>query len=369
MERYPLNARFSDRRTGGNSLNKVVVSGKDNGWLANVYRLIDPERAELVPHIPDENGVASFDFVVITDETQPHCEGSRIDLHNFITRHYNFEIYRALASLHAINEKTRCFVTGLSYAEVGIDADELPFPSVNLAVSSQDLFYDFEFAKHLFSVSEFASNMRYALICLAYYSFEYDASKSSSVGSRTLMYYPFLKTLHHFVVDSISEFNDFEEQAQKVFRENYMTVLYDILRERDESWWPRMVNGKLNDRKIREAEEQAKRDSAKDYPITVKENVNILTEYVDFLQKRNVEPVLFVCPTLGCYRNFFSNRLKNEFLDITNRISGQYGIQLVDCFDSNLFGESDFYDATHLNANGAKKFTKILRDRVWAPRA
>lgn len=363
------------------TLKKIVVAGI-NDLSTNITNLIDPQRSEVTGFLtntaPSVDSVKPdsvvthqelpnlrYDYLIATDgETQLPSDKSIINLDNFVSNHYNFEIYRALASLQTIDQSIRCFVTGLSYAEVGIDVNELPFSSINLAASSQDLFYDFQLAKYMFSTSEFASNIRYALIGLAYYSFQYDLSKSS-VGSRSLMYYPFLRTLHHFQADrNLDELRKFEEQIAGIFRRDYLTELFNVLRKRDESWWPRMVNGRLNERKIEEAKEQAEEDSKKDYPLTVQENIRILTDYIEVLKIRDIEPILVVCPTRKYYNEFLSSRIKNEFHQITHYICETYDVHLIDYFDSGLFGDDDFYDPTHLSMHGAKRFTKMLRDQL-----
>ena len=38
--------------------------------------------------------------------------------------------------------------------------------------------------------------------------------------------------------------------------------------------------------------------------------------------------------------------------------------QLIDLFESDLFNKDDFYDYEHLNLNGAKKITKLIRDEI-----
>ena len=356
---------------GTNDLAHNITNLIDLGTSEVVAYLINPEISDDAKAYPvvtyRELPNLEHDYVIVTDGGDQLPLGQPIiDLRTFISTYYNFEIYRAIAAIKTVDRSTRGFVTGLSYAEVGIDADELPFPLINLAVSSQDLFYDFQFAKYLFSTSEWASNIRYALISLAYYSFHYDLSRSS-IGSRSLMYYPFVRTLHHFDAGrELDLLHEFEEKIEGVFRSDYLTELFHILKKRDESWWVRMVNGRLNERKIKAAREQAQKDSRKNYPLTVKENIQILTDYIRLLKRYDVEPTLVVCPAQIYYNQFLSARIKNEFYQIAQQICTTHDVPLLDYFDSDLFRDEDFYDPTHLNSQGAKKFTRMLRNHWWS---
>ena len=107
---------------------------------------------------------------------------------------------------------------------------------------------------------------------------------------------------------------------------------------------------------------QAQIDGNKNYPKTVQENINILKEYLNLLKNENIKPIIIICPVTKYYSDYFPQRLKNEFLSIINKLQNEYEFEIIDCFESSDYNESDFYDVSRLNEKGAFKFAKYLED-------
>ncbi|CDM68815.1 hypothetical protein CM240_1657 [Clostridium bornimense] len=64
------------------------------------------------------------------------------------------------------------------------------------------------------------------------------------------------------------------------------------------------------------------------------------------------------------YTKYFSERIENEFFSIINEIGKLYDFQYIDYFRSELFTDDDFVDVSHLNGDGATKFTKVLNSMI-----
>ena len=70
--------------------------------------------------------------------------------------------------------KYKILITGVSHAFRGTDISCYELPAVSCAMSSQDLYYDYQFAKKMFNMS--GSAFKYAVIGLAPFSFQSDES-------------------------------------------------------------------------------------------------------------------------------------------------------------------------------------------------
>lgn len=71
-----------------------------------------------------------------------------------------------------------------------------------------------------------------------------------------------------------------------------------------------------------------------------------------------------IFPASKYYTKYFSERIENEFRSIINEIGKLYDFQYIDYFRSELFTDDDFVDVSHLNGDGAEKFTKILNNLI-----
>lgn len=89
--------------------------------------------------------------------------------------------------------KYKIFATGISHAKNGIDVYQFDMPTLNLAVSSQDLYYDYLFAKKLLEIENVS--FKYAIIGLCPFSLHYDESHR---GGGTILnnFIFYLITLH-----------------------------------------------------------------------------------------------------------------------------------------------------------------------------
>ena len=78
------------------------------------------------------------------------------------------------------------FATGISYMMAGLSVDDMPLGfGVNLAASSQDIYYSLEIAKRVLLQNP---KVRYAFIGLSPYSFSYSLRDSFSTSSMSTIY-------------------------------------------------------------------------------------------------------------------------------------------------------------------------------------
>lgn len=315
---------------------------------------------------PDRIVEFEYDYIVIASQ---YCDDIYTQLINLgvskekILKMWNlnlsmFSDYSYKIDRFISKSNVEVLVTGLSYTYYGIDENKFIKNTFDFSNSGQDLFYDFKTIKYLNeNYADKIKSIKYAIIGLSYYSFQYDMSLSSYSKDRVLNYYNILKEGHNFkdVQNYIIEFNINKNIADKVFKKN-IRGHYEFNYEES--------NLKENDNKHIQGKEQAEKDCKKNYPATVQENTYIFEEYLKLLQQNNIKPIVVVFPASKYYIKYFSPKIEKEFNDIINESSKKYKFQYFDYFRSDRFDDNDFYDVSHLNLVGAKKITMILNDVI-----
>lgn len=89
-----------------------------------------------------------------------------------------------------------------------------------------------------------------------------------------------------------------------------------------------------------------------------------LKDFIVFLQEHNIKPILFSSPTYSVYNQYLDTNVTNRNTADITEISQVYNIPYWNYINSDKFTLADFYDGDHLNKEGAKKFTKMLSDRL-----
>lgn len=251
-------------------------------------------------------------------------------------------------------------ITGLSYAQ-GIQTENLKLKTMNFALPSQDLFFDYCIAKYFLNVKKDKfQNVRKVIIGLSYYSFEYDLLKSSQhiLVLRYNKYMPEIKN----IVASISKEKLIQYQniilKYENFDKKYKTLNKIIAKTQINEYVTRELQITKTDRK-----RIAELHSNKNYPKTVHENRLILEEYLQLLQQNNISAIVVVHPQHKDYRKYFSNRISLQFHNIIMEMQEKYDFELIDYYSSNLFDDDDYFDTHHLG-RGREKFSKILNEII-----
>ncbi|WP_244834818.1 DUF1574 domain-containing protein [Clostridium sp. BJN0001] len=309
-----------------------------------------------------------YDYVIIASQYNDIIYNQLINLgvdikkifqHNiFFMSIWNDICYRMKTIENMNKDELNLIITGISYAQKGIKTDKLRKKSFSLACFSQDLFYDYTQVKWIINnLSDNIQNLKYVIIGLSYYSFEYDMSLSSQ-KYRTLLYYDAIKESHHLKnTDYLLEGMNITKKIAK----NIFSYDKDGRLDKIDFMFTKKRIYLLSDEK---GKEQAERDCNKNYPETVKENTKIFKDYLTLLKDNNIKPIVVVFPVSKYYSKYFSRRVKNEFENILNEVRKDYDFQLIDYFDSDEFTDDDFYDVSHLNNDGALKFTEILNNII-----
>ncbi|HBT63162.1 MAG TPA: hypothetical protein DEB10_00680 [Ruminococcaceae bacterium] len=365
-------------------LKKAVVLGVDH-CSTDIEKLVDTDKCRLAAFFssnPEQcgkniNGIPIFgveelpffqyDYLIKTQSVYHDDlaseEHSVIELSEYLT-YYENKIHMIYSSYLSRKSPIDGFITGLSYAEVGIDPTYLNGDVLNAAVSSQDLYYDYLWAEMFVHDQRINSGIKYALIGMCYYSFEYELIKSR-YKNRACFYYPVFRSFRdQSDQEKINKYKSFEQLASEIFVKDYPIHLYHLFRGLYQPAFDEMTSRFMDNEEIRQGKAQAERDCNKDYPDTVRNNTRILRKYLSLLKSKNIIPVIVVCPTSSHYSGHFSQRLKDEFYSIINSLKSEFDLFILDYFDCIEFFDRDFYDCSHLNQAGAQKFSKMLNKRL-----
>lgn len=324
------------------------------GYITNEKNSKNDKKVIQIDNIKNYN----YDFIMILDENDENKifqELKNKEIKNNIYFYSNFKIsviegfdYR-IRKLLCKND-IEMIITGSSYAEVGIKAEKLNKNAVNFAFSSQDLYYDYEVANYLLRYNNVKNSVRYAIIGVSYYCFDYDMSQSIA-KYRIHRYKGYMQDFH----------NNNDENGiniAKVFYEKSsgMKEYYEL-----NKWKEKTIVKYKNE----EQDYIAKKNSTMDYDLTRKENIDIFYKYLSLLKSKDIKPIIVICPTSKYYYQYFNDcHQKNKFYKILNSFKKDFDFQVIDYFNSNLFEDNDFWDYGHLNGKGAEKFTEILNSEI-----
>lgn len=274
---------------------------------------------------------------------------SKVEQANFFEQDF---LGKRLEAFESSKMKPELIITGISYHNDGVDAQAFKVPAFNFALRGQDLFYDLQIVKYLYKIYDM-SNLKYAIIGLSYYSFEYDMSKSS-IAWEAIRYYPVLNNLHNLIdlkyCESYYKDKEAEINFLKIISQN-VEQIFDI------------NNVELLNES--QAEALAKVDYNKKYPNTVWENKQILSEYIDFLEERKVKPIFLIMPAMECYAIHVKEHAKENFYKNLYAVLAGRQYQILDCF-TDFYPREYYYHVNHFNKKGANVFTKKLNeDILW----
>lgn len=266
---------------------------------------------------------------------------------------WNFNVKRRLQYYHEHAQEFEMFATGISPAWNGLDVTKFKRKLINLARPSQDLYYDFNIAKHII-LHEERHNIRCALIGLAPYSFHYSLSKVFSYRVLLLQYLIAFNDIHDFFVPL--------DVYKTLFNPEYLARKLPLLSAKKIDIAGCKLKGILDKQAL------AKNTNTWVnlwYPKTRDENVKILDDYLTLCEQNNVRPIIFRVRVTKKYMANFNQQIRDEF----DRIIEQALIKhptasFFDGWQLRDFNYMDFNDHAHLNVQGAAKFSAYLNDFI-----
>jgi glycosyltransferase involved in cell wall biosynthesis len=241
-------------------------------------------------------------------------------------------------------------VTGMSYAEVGIDEKVFAENTFNFALASQDIFYDYQVLKYVLQFKNIKNSLKHVILNLAYFAFDYDMSRKIS-RNRVHRYFDYFNTTNNNN-DVLSVKLLDAEYVKKMDRNSYIKMTHKKLKN------------KMDKSTMKQTKNYARYHSNMKHDSIAKENKKIFKKYLDLLKKHDINPTIVVFPVTNYYYDNFSYAMKKRFYKVINEFKEEYNFRVLDYFDTDLLEYKHFWDGSHLNKDGANKFSKILRKEI-----
>lgn len=279
------------------------------------------------------------------------------------------------------NRSYEGMILGISHAEVGIIPELLGDNFVNLAVSSQDIYYNYKTLEYCVDkYYDKVKNLKYLIIDMFDYTyFNYDVSKSRTIVS----YYSYrgFNLDKHNIDDNHNVNYTHETVLQFLFNQEYKHVdtkkldiwvkLFGNIHERD-NYKGYSVSDNIKNRNAIVTDEEVN-SNKEDNPIVVKrfkdtitENKDIFVKLLELAYKINPD-MKILCILMPRYHKVQekSKELylpwKKEFYDIMELIGQKYRIKFIDMKEDDISFRREYYkDVSHLNYLGAIAYSKKL---------
>jgi hypothetical protein len=368
----------------------ILVFGTGKAaWIAT--SIIDPSKAKVIAFIdnnserhggcfqgktivaPNEICHYPYDYIVIAsfynEEIARQLMEMGIDRQVLLKDLKSFLLYYKLSDFSASGKRHLGFITGKSYANYGIDTTLLKNNFFNFSFGSQDLYHDFRIVNKLHhSYPEITRHLKYALIVLEYYSFDFDLSKTRDYCR--MFYRPILEPPTDVPeVEGIAfeDWTAFDRIAGNLFVDDYLNRICSMSKKVCESTFNQSRLEKIDSKAIEAFFLDGviyRKEFNKNFPDTVLKNKTILKKYLNLLERLGIRPLVVICPQ-RYVREIIDPAMKNRFYEILHEIVNSRHLPIFDYFSSDLFTDDDYFDPVHLNSLGARKLTALLnRDAI-----
>lgn len=292
---------------------------------------------------------------------------------------FTYDRLYLIAKLNKIKrEQSKILLTGSSYTMVGLLEDKMPYPSSNVAVNAQDLYYSLLSVKEAIKLSQ---NLDTIVISFAYYFFFSNMALNPSdymLSVLSKVNYPVYNTLHGYkgkilplytkssanpICEAIVDLESVRDRYHEAIKRDLENMAY--YNEIN----VRPSGGMLSYNFLEKSDEQnyasAKiRAEAHNSSFDIDKgmnNCNLLDKFLENMEEINKKVILFVPPTTKFYKKSVSSEMIGVYNKLVMDIVSKYSCcTFIDLFNSDKFDESDFQDYDHLNIKGASKLSEII---------
>jgi hypothetical protein len=238
-------------------------------------------------------------------------------------------------------------ILGSSHATLGVVPRCLGAGAVNLANTSQDLYYDCAIAGlYLPRMPQ----LRRIVLEVSFFTWEYAISRSIE-GWREELYYHALGIPPQYCSWKLGHYSRIAAYGtdRAIFGRREPNLF-------DREGWLGM-DKTLDPKTGKTAADRHLSSMALE---EIPTNVTRAAALVRKCTSRGVEAVLLTLPAHECYRVELNQGALKRMRDTTELFCSENRVRHFDYFSDGRFTTEDFADGDHLNARGAEKFTKIL---------
>lgn len=306
-----------------------------------------------------------------------------------ISQNMKRETLHLMSNLNKIKNKDykiKNFITGSSYSLYGLNNSMLKEDTLNASMLAQDLYLSSKIIKMAVNNNDIEN----CILTIAPYNFHLDISSIPTDFYKELfgkVYYANLKDKHN----SKDDLNKYDLKGniyaipleiRDIFNEQFSEyilekALYDISDYKDyfNEFYTRELRIKENanilgkqmslEEKIKHIEDVSNtHNKFFRYKNVENENKLILRDLMNFLDKNNVKLTLVIFPMPELYRELVGTSYEKLFYSYIKELSFDFDFSFIDLYADNRFDYSDFGDGHHLNIDGAKKATSIIKEKI-----
>lgn len=249
--------------------------------------------------------------------------------------------------------EVRTLILGSSHAYYDIIPEVLGGSTFNLANVSQNYHYDYALLKNY----DFR-NLKTIILPVSYFSF-YDSEMEDSDSD-------WQYAINYKVYMGIDEHSDLSRYNFEISRfPIFVEKLKALPKEKTLSCDSLGAGNDYQGQSPKESLESSGIATAARHTsptlIAVDSNIRYLEKIAKYCHSKGIELILITTPAYKSYYAHLNRAQLNETHRIINILAKRYNLKYYDFMWDNRFQEGDFYDADHLNRDGAIKFTKILK--------
>lgn len=341
--------------------------------------------------------ISEVDFVVLafrnskeTDFVLEILTQNGVPIKNIIDfyRIYNLHLPQMVVDRNMLVNGSETYngaILGLSHTEVGIIEQNMSLPTVNLSVSSQDIYYDYVNMQYMIQqYDDRIRDLKYVIIDLYKYNyFNFDVSKSRMAhlyyawsGQHTDEHNFYKNHIYDFSFEDLNKYLEYEKYPKKT-NEALLgwerLFEFDLNKVTDEDLKKRSP---IHSRNVIVTDEvvanynYSPNNVIKRFDDTIEENKLYFDKLIQLIQGVNHDVKIYAvqmpmfCDAWKRAEEYYSP-WKQEFYEIMEGYKQKYSIEFWDFTEHPIANERIcWYDTEHLNYYGALKFTDFLNQKI-----
>lgn len=256
-------------------------------------------------------------------------------------------------------------VMGSSHANFGINPQYMGANAYNLSNTSQDLYYDFNLLKKYL---QSCPNIKTVILPISYFTLSSCSLNESVESWRCDFYSTILHIPKPLVYDaSMLDLKRFSYLAlmdgpMKIIGELRKNATLDINEfGYQKSSKPQNIGDIVSDEngKIRVKFHHSMMDKKH-----IRANVELIGQIATLLKGKGIKLVFITTPV---YETYYKNVLPGNYREMMtniNNLCARYHADYFNHFSDSRFQKEDFMDNDHLNEDGAKKLSLILKNEI-----
>ncbi len=251
-------------------------------------------------------------------------------------------------------------ILGQSHTKVGLNPDLMDGWTYNLAERVQTLYFDSYLLNYYI---DRMPNLKRVIVPISYQSLGGESNLAKGEYNRSYLY-----AFYYGSTKFTSPFNprryslvlnwEIHNVVDRLYDEKFGAPLeYKI---RSNGWEPRVGTTDLVENATNSPAlfDQYLDESL--YP----DNVAYLKDMTELCERNEVQLYLFSPPMHKLYMENVTQSRYEDMVRIATEFSAEYDVPYFNDTYLDIFPDSEFYDANHLNVDGAERWTRLVNDRI-----